>query len=57
MLRKAAIQILSADYSGKGFEIIVEGKGGKKFRVFFEYCPFCGTRIDEHYLASLKVRT
>lgn len=56
LLKKAAVHLLSPDYSGQGFEFIVEGKGGKRFRVFAEYCPFCGTRIDEHFLATLRVR-
>lgn len=55
-LAKAAVQLLSSDYSGKGFEFIVKGSGGKDYRVFLEYCPFCGTRIDIKFLQTLKIR-
>lgn len=55
-LRKAAQHLLSPDHSGKGFEVIVDGKK-QRYRVFFEYCPFCGTRIDPKFLATLKVRS
>jgi hypothetical protein len=55
-LSKAAMMLLSSDYSAKGFEIIVKGAGGKEYRVFFEYCPFCGTRIDPKFLQTIKVR-
>lgn len=55
MLKKAAELLLSPDYSGKGFEITVKGKK-KLYRVYFEYCPFCGTRIDEKFLATLEIK-
>lgn len=56
-LKKAAVQLLSLDYSGKGFEVIVNGRTKKPFRVYFEYCPFCGTRIDQKFLETLPSRT
>ncbi len=55
-LLKASKFLLSADYSAKGFEVIVKGRDGQEYRVFFEYCPFCGTRIDPKFLSMLKVK-
>lgn len=53
-MRKAAKVLLSADFSKKGFEVIVKGRDNATHRVFFEYCPFCGTRIDPKFIETLK---
>lgn len=56
LLRKAVIKLLSPEFDGRGFEIIVNGRGNQPHKVFFEYCPFCGTRIDPKFLSTIKVK-
>lgn len=56
LLRKAATQLLSPDFGGKGFEVHVSGRAKKSYRVYFEYCPFCGTRIDQKFISLLPMR-
>jgi hypothetical protein len=55
-MKKAAKILLSADYSQPGtqFQVVVQGRALAPQRVFFEYCPFCGTRLDEKFLITLK---
>ena len=53
-LKKAAKSLLSPDFSGKGFEVIIKGRDGVEHRVFLEYCPFCGTRIDSRFVETLR---
>ncbi len=55
-LAKAGKILLSHDYSSRGFEVLIKGRDDREYRVFFEYCPFCGTRIDPKYLETLKKR-
>lgn len=66
LLRRAATSLLSSDWDRKEFEttdsngrplnmiqMIVSGRGKKQFRVFIEYCPFCGTRVDPKFLEAI----
>lgn len=37
------------------FQIMVVGRT-KTLRVFIEYCPFCGTRVDPKFLEILRTK-
>lgn len=67
LLKKAATALLTGDWDRKEFEtsdsnghpmhlfqVIIAGKNKKQHRVFFEYCPFCGTRIDSKFLEAIS---
>lgn len=69
LMKKAAVMLLASDWDRKEFEtldsnghpmnmlqMVINGKGKKQFRVFFEYCPFCGTRIDQKFLEAISRR-
>lgn len=69
LLKKAAASLLAPDWDRKEFQtpddnghpmnmlqIVVQGKGKKTWRVYLEYCPFCGTRIDPKFLEAISRR-
>jgi hypothetical protein len=53
-LKKAFDVLLPQDAKGEQFEFIVLPAPSElpPQRVFFEYCPFCGTRIDPEWLEN-----
>lgn len=55
-LRRAVEVLLSHDFDGKSFTIVVQGRTKRPQKVYFEYCPFCGTRIDEKFLSTIRTR-
>jgi hypothetical protein len=45
-----------ATISDNFFELLVTKKDGSRVRLCVVYCPFCGSRVDESWVADFKAK-
>ena len=56
-LQKALKVLVPSPLTGESLEFIVLPRDpGPPQRVFFEYCPFCGTRIEPEWIEAANDR-